>query len=433
MEIIRRLSGVPGSSSGDRERNSQGYGPTNDSLNTLAASLKGAALEELNIPLDELLADCEAFTEQVKREVFGPPRRFSLFSSPEAPRGDLTQTYEKLMGKVEDAEKKLRTRVWELTEKKSALRDQALHLKERVDSCINANGGVVAKTEHLSGEFRNVLNRLSNQTAEFKARLAFNESVMKQKKMEDFKHGRTFEGWPRANDEDGVHVSGDKGKDSNGDSSSGSKRSSSDSNNGIGTSSGATPSLAEHTLRNLRGESNMMIISRQELDHDRDHCDLEKTVARLREVRDRTIARLNVLLESREAGSSALNGAQLSRDRICNLLTYHGDLAGDEASSMDTSFDHSLCHDCRAVADITEDCARHYERVSKQTIEVSGRLSMVVEIRERVKDIWESQIEKQRQKAVTSVDKEGDMASDLSRLAADWRNGPDMDSSLEQA
>ena len=119
-------------------------------------------------------------------------------------------------------------------------------------------------------------------------------------------------------------------------------------------------------------------------------------MGRLRDVRDKAMARLGVLLEVRETATATSDSSQLARNRICDLLTYHGDLFEDAAAASETSFDHMLCHDCGSVTNLTYDCAEHYERVSKQTIEVSRRLSMVVEIRERVKDIWVRQLERRQ-------------------------------------
>ena len=102
-----------------------------------------------------------------------------------------------------------------------------------------------------------------------------------------------------------------------------------------------------------------------------------------------------------------------AKKRIHDLLTLHGDVSalhernGEAGSSG--FFDHASCHDCAAVASLAYDCAAHYERVSQQTIEVSKRLSNVVEIRERVKDLWTYQLEKREQEKQEKAEAEAEL------------------------
>ena len=56
--------------------------------------------------------------------------------------------YKTLLARMDLMEAQLKGKMVELVSKKQALQEQGRHLKTRLDSCIDFNGGVVIETDH---------------------------------------------------------------------------------------------------------------------------------------------------------------------------------------------------------------------------------------------------------------------------------------------
>jgi hypothetical protein len=77
-------------------------------------------------------------------------------------------------------------------EKKLALRDQARHLKCRLNSCIAYNTHFVQSQEEFVEEMRRSVNALSSESSALKSAVAFNCELVRQKIIQTVKQNRTF-------------------------------------------------------------------------------------------------------------------------------------------------------------------------------------------------------------------------------------------------
>lgn len=119
-------------------------------------------------PFSQILKSAKKITEN---------RRNSKGS---AQKQDPSEIYKILSPKVQVIESELRSKLAELTEKKSALRDQARHLQDRLDSCILFNIGQLQKVEVYINECKEILEKLECEHIYVTKMLAFNSELCQQ-------------------------------------------------------------------------------------------------------------------------------------------------------------------------------------------------------------------------------------------------------------
>lgn len=107
----------------------------------------------------------------------------------------LLATYNSLLPRIKDGEEYLRDLIIQIVEKKLAIRDQARHLKTRLDACIEHNGNFVERQGGLIESMRTTVNSLSNESAVVKAMVSFNAELVRQKAIQNIRHGRSFVSW----------------------------------------------------------------------------------------------------------------------------------------------------------------------------------------------------------------------------------------------
>lgn len=212
--------------------------------------------------------------------------------------------------------------------KKLALRDQAKHLKSRLDACISYNAEYIDDQDDTIESMRNTVNSLSTESTLVKAMVAFNVELVRQKVMETVRNNRTFVSW---------------------------------------------------------GSKAVLLrpISEQELSEDADHPELMRRLNAIRECREQFVLKLSSILEIREGHLVNLQNCTKAHKCLVDLISANGEEFGVNDS---TSFNHEHCHDCSYVQSISMDCVNHLQDLTRQTAEASQRLLQLVELREKVRD-----------------------------------------------
>jgi len=318
-----------------------------------------------SINVEDILSDCETFISQVNQRVLGKSpsgllrfRQWGASPGSQETAQSLNETFGALIGKIEDAELKLRDRVVEMSDTKYGLRDHAFQLQGRICSCILHMTGGIDATDGLCEELRDLVEQLSHECSTAKAMALFNEDVIRQKKLELRSRGLPFVGWRRPGEEkDEAAVEG-------------------------------SPSpFNSNPINKGNMHSKMVTLTDKELEMDRDHSAISQRLQSLRDTREKISSKLGELLEIKEARFHSIAEAKAARERILAVLKSNGEKVPD---ALVTDFDHQSCKDCMLVCDMTVQCAEQYETIAPQAMETSRRLSNVVEIRERVRDIWDS-------------------------------------------
>jgi hypothetical protein len=157
--------------------------------------------------LDSLIEECNNFINEVKS--IPPPSPVaesgSVFNGPAAQKfrawrtkrrdEKLLVSYTSLLPRIKDGEDYLRDLIIHTVEKKLALRDQAKHLKSRLDSCIKHNEHYVEKHGAVIENMRSTVNSLSTESSLVKAMVAFNAELVRQRVVQNIRHGRSFVSW----------------------------------------------------------------------------------------------------------------------------------------------------------------------------------------------------------------------------------------------
>jgi hypothetical protein len=152
-----------------------------------------------------------------------------------------------------------------------------------------------------------------------------------------------------------------------------------------------------------------------ELAADTEYSIIRRRAKQLKRCKKAMSTRLAAALVQRETHAQYLDAAVTARAKIINLLKRscsgvkgsmtnsndaslaisdrsesHGySAAGILEGTLENSYDHALCHDCACVPEIAIDCVDHFDHLCEQSGEVTGRLSMLVESREKVRDLWD--------------------------------------------
>lgn len=162
----------------------------------MSASPIDVSLEEdtASKSFDALMNESEAFLEQIRSIPEFEGNYLLKFKAWRSKRRDknLYLTMTGLIRRIKSAEEQLRDTIIQVVEKKLALRDQARHLKCRLNSCIKYNTNFVQSQEHFVEDMRNNVNGLSSESSDIKAAVAFNCELVRQKIIQTVKQNRTF-------------------------------------------------------------------------------------------------------------------------------------------------------------------------------------------------------------------------------------------------
>ena len=187
---------------------------TNPSTRERGGSISGlnsnSSNDFLNINnLDNLINESESFLLQIQQisletmnssssnsssSVLQATKKFRQWRSKRRDE-KLLLTMNALLPRIKSSEELLRDTIIQIVEKKLALRDQARHLKHRLDACIAYNAHYVDSQEEVIDEMRNSVNSLSTESAYVKAMVAFNVELVRQRVMETVRNNRTFVSW----------------------------------------------------------------------------------------------------------------------------------------------------------------------------------------------------------------------------------------------
>ena len=144
---------------------------------------------------DVLLNESESFLEQINSIPETQEGNYlTKFNAWRSKRRDryLYLTMKILIRKIKATEEQLRDNIIQIVEKKLALRDQARHLKCRLNSCIEYNTNFVRSQEDFVEEMRQSVNGLSAESSDLKAAVAFNCELVRQSIVQSVKQNRTF-------------------------------------------------------------------------------------------------------------------------------------------------------------------------------------------------------------------------------------------------
>ena len=147
---------------------------------------------------DRLLVDSRDFMTQAQQTVFSLPlvNRAGM-KSWRTRRRDmrLLAIYQDLFPKVVSTERRLRSILGEVVEKKAVLRLQAGHLHARLEACIAYNQARLQDTEEPVEELRAVISTLSSESSALKDMIEFNKEVLRWANMERVSRGQTVMRW----------------------------------------------------------------------------------------------------------------------------------------------------------------------------------------------------------------------------------------------
>lgn len=154
--------------------------------------------------LDNLIHESENFLQQISQisaqdsstdsSMLQAAKKFRQWRSRRRDE-KLLLTMNSLLPKIKLSEEYLRDLIIQIVEKKLALRDQAKHLKYRLDACIQYNSSYITSQEDTIDEMRNSVNSLSTESSLVKAMVAFNVELVRQKVMETVRNNRAFVSW----------------------------------------------------------------------------------------------------------------------------------------------------------------------------------------------------------------------------------------------
>jgi hypothetical protein len=107
----------------------------------------------------------------------------------------LSTSFDALLPKLKDAVEKTTVTCSIIDERAVVLREQALFLTARLRSCVDYNTDYLLKKANVLEEMRQVIDRLSANSASIKAMITFNVEVIRQKLVQSVGQGRSFMSW----------------------------------------------------------------------------------------------------------------------------------------------------------------------------------------------------------------------------------------------
>lgn len=292
---------------------------------------------------DKLLEECNQVLVQMTGgqsfAQFGFARVANVVQSFRTKRKDskIISLYEGLTPRINATETKLRNIIIEVAEKKVALRMHANHLQARLHSCINFNKTLLSESEGPLEELRSFVNRLSGESSQLKEMMVFNKEIIRFKNLEQVSKGQSFVRW--------------------------------------------APSM-KPPKRTAVSESDLM--------KDDMHPDIETRLIVLRKIRERFVAFLANLLETRGTQLANLDNCEKAMQLIDGIISRNKGLGIEDTKEIEKeekyTYDHSRCADCSYGYSMTYDCTNHLAALRKQALEANTRLQSIVEIRERIAD-----------------------------------------------
>ena len=59
-----------------------------------------------------------------------------------------------------------------------------------------------------------------------------------------------------------------------------------------------------------------------------------------------------------------------------------------QEGTLENAYDHSNCHDCSCVPELTLDCVQHFNKLSSQNMQMTKRLQSIIGLREQIMEFW---------------------------------------------
>jgi ATP-dependent Lon protease len=155
-----------------------------------------------DIEADTLLKECDQIIKELNDLTGSKSKIFSTFRDLLKKRNlknkknkEITpNTYIDLTSKVQSMESQLRNKLASLTEIKSALLDQAIHLKSRLESCIEYNFTKLEAVCSFIDEFKEIFQKLKLEQTSIIAMRKFNQEIEQQLSSQESK-GKLSKTW----------------------------------------------------------------------------------------------------------------------------------------------------------------------------------------------------------------------------------------------
>lgn len=149
---------------------------------------------------DALIDSCEEFISQSGQElVVLPFPALSRIRNWRAKQRDnrLSLMYESLQPRVQDLERRLRSMIGDIVEKKRALRTQAHYHEARLQACMQYNNDLLLDSEAPINEIRELVNNLAGASVSVKSMMVFNNELLRQRNAAAVKQGKSFIPWAK--------------------------------------------------------------------------------------------------------------------------------------------------------------------------------------------------------------------------------------------
>ena len=281
---------------------------------------------------------------------------------------DPNEIYRELNPKVQEVEKGLRETLASITERKSALQDQAKHLMNRLDACILYNVEKLQLLDNFIKDCHKVLSFLNEEYAKVLQMLEFNNELMIQNSsstMGGSSQGKkSFSAWTYV-----LHKMKDR------------------SSNSFGNNN--------QEESNERGDSDEIFLT-----YKHEKCKqcielYETSLSRAQESKynhsknldNCNEIRLQLVTIIRENESPGCPDSRLSSPTSLIHTNGEDDFLDDEPVNGNT-FDHSNCQDCMHTYYMSNSCTQRLQTLDIQEGNISERLLTLIELREGLKGIF---------------------------------------------
>ncbi len=278
---------------------------------------------------------------------------------------DPNEIYKELNPQVQGVEKDLRERLAAITERKSALKDQAKHLISRLDACILYNVERSQIADNFTRDCQRTLSSLNKEFLNVIQMLDFNQELTVQSGSGGdggsfaVSGRKNFSAWTYV-----FHKMKERGSNQN-----------IDLNNSVGDSDENFLRYRHERCKKCIEEYENSLCKAQEIKYNfstnLDNCS------------DIRLQLVTIIRENENPGSPDSRLSSPTFDVI------HGNGVDDilDESVNGNIYDHSNCHDCMYTYNISKDCAEWLRTLDKQEESISERLLTLIELREGLKGI----------------------------------------------
>ena len=273
---------------------------------------------------------------------------------------DPNEIYRELNPKVQRVERDLRETLASITERKSALQDQARLLMSRLDACILYNVERTQLADAFIKDCQKMHSSLNDEFAKVVQMLEFNRELMAQNGSQGTKN---FSAWTYV-----LHKMKDRTNSFSG---------SPDTSSNGGDSDEIFLRYKHEKCEKCIEEYEMSLSQAQEVKSSHVH--------KLENCSEMRLQLISIIRENESPGSP---DSRLSSPH--SLIHTQGDDFLDEPNN-DNFYDHSNCHDCLNTYNISTNCAESLKKLDKQEESISERLLTLIELREGLKGILEQQ------------------------------------------